>query len=287
MTHHQKDWRCGTGLCVAGWIGELTGATWFLDHLGSHMELRAYVLAVPDDPEAYVRTPRQLARECPQGREHERIIHVAYRAARLLGIPLDDAMDHPLFDARNSLEEIAEHAERHFGPAAYSMRGKPLFLHVLNMIEANPGIWKETEFRTLTDRLGYTIAPFELDRLSPEQRRDCRMVMDVASIACDEAGAVWRPARRQARRTCAAEPGGLGVRAGRPRRRPRRHQDGVRLQGRHRRRSRRPAAEHAGRPHRSRVPPAAARAAGRRRHPLLLTNTGRALPRARPSIPLA
>ncbi|MEU4511678.1 hypothetical protein AB0G05_19480 [Nonomuraea wenchangensis] len=191
MAHHQKDWRCATGLCVAGWIGELTGATWFLDHPGSDMELRAYVLAVPDDPEGFVRTPRGLVRHCPEGREDERIIHVVYRAARLLGIPLNDAMDHWLFDARNSLDQIDEIAARCFGPAAYSLRGKPLFLHVLNTIEANPGIWKETEFRTLVNQRGWTIAPFELGTLSAEQRRDCRMVMDVASITCDEAGAVW------------------------------------------------------------------------------------------------
>ncbi|MFG2076881.1 hypothetical protein [Nonomuraea maritima] len=190
MAHYQKDWRCGTGLCLAGWIGELTGATWLLNDPGSRMELRAYVLAEPDDPEAFVRTPRQLTCSV-EGRDDERIIHVAYRAARLLGIPVEGATDHPLFDAGRSLDQIAENAARYFGPAAYTLRGKALFLHVLNTIEADPGLWKETEYRNLRHPHGWMIAPFELDDLSGEQRRGCRMVMDVASIACDEAGAVW------------------------------------------------------------------------------------------------
>lgn len=118
--HQQSDWRCDTGMCLAGWICTLTGATWFQDD--PSQRAAAYVLADKDDWPGYVTTGSEvLGLDCPADRREERLIHAQHRARRLLGFePSITRGTHPLFRGDHSLEDITELAVEQFGPNPYS-----------------------------------------------------------------------------------------------------------------------------------------------------------------------
>lgn len=89
---HQGDWRCGSGLCVAGWTAELAGGRWLEsdpESWASHM-----LVPEPDDPDDEVRAVHGIG----QG------VGVAERAQRLLGLEGYEASE--LFAGANDLSDI-------------------------------------------------------------------------------------------------------------------------------------------------------------------------------------
>jgi hypothetical protein len=97
----QGNYRCESGMCLAGWIGELTGARWAAGP--GDVGLREYVEAAPDE----------LGSEIVLVANDENLVHVADRADLLLGFDGDvrfvvdgDGGDHDLFDGHNDLAEI-------------------------------------------------------------------------------------------------------------------------------------------------------------------------------------
>lgn len=82
----QKDWRCGTGMCFAGWAATLAGGKWAYgpDETGRDM-----LAAEPEDDEL----SRRLG-----------TIQAADRAQRLLGLNEWDADE--LFDGGNDLDDL-------------------------------------------------------------------------------------------------------------------------------------------------------------------------------------
>ncbi len=76
--HHQQEWRCETGECMAGHIALLSGAQWLL----------------PDVNDAHVVDPEGTR------------WHVSDYASHVAGLSLIQADD--LFDSHNTLEEIEE-----------------------------------------------------------------------------------------------------------------------------------------------------------------------------------
>jgi hypothetical protein len=91
-TWDQGSYRCDSGMCLAGWIGELAGGEW-IEPVGDRYS--EWMVAEPGDPEDYV--------------NGKAAIHVAERAERLIGrsryiVVDDDECD--LFAGWNSLAEI-------------------------------------------------------------------------------------------------------------------------------------------------------------------------------------
>lgn len=87
QTWTQKSYRCRTGMCVAGWVCEMTGGRW----LHTLEESRYLSLLEPVDGDS----PDDIS---------DGQVHAAERAARLLGLDEDTADN--LFDGGNSLAEI-------------------------------------------------------------------------------------------------------------------------------------------------------------------------------------
>ena len=88
-TWDQEEWRCETGMCVAGWMCELGGGTWLTGPYDVHSAL----LVIEDSDANNART-----KELSDGREG---IYADERARRLLG-----ADPGGLFDPDNSLSDI-------------------------------------------------------------------------------------------------------------------------------------------------------------------------------------
>lgn len=90
-TWEQGEFRCETGLCVAGWGAQLAGGRWlFKDPTSFH----AYMLVAGDgdDPE-----------DC-EVLYGQRVISAHYRAMRLFGLTSSQA--HVLFEADNTLADV-------------------------------------------------------------------------------------------------------------------------------------------------------------------------------------
>lgn len=95
-TWRQDEYRCRSGMCLAGWIGELAGGTWAAP-LGDHWD--EWMRAGPEDPE------RDVQPDETQGL----VIHVAERAERLIGVSRyvdDDLYGRDLFAGGNTLDDI-------------------------------------------------------------------------------------------------------------------------------------------------------------------------------------
>ncbi|MDF5756558.1 hypothetical protein [Spongiactinospora sp. TRM90649] len=109
--------RCGTAMCVAGWISDLTGGRWYVELSkdgvlrggeqcspeliwSSEMEL---VVAEEGDAESVIEQKRKVA-----------VVPAQHRATRLLGITKAQAED--LFGGGNDLRYLIERGEAIFGP---------------------------------------------------------------------------------------------------------------------------------------------------------------------------
>lgn len=98
ITQHPETWvqetyRCKSGMCLAGWICELTGATWVAGY-SRNDELSECVIAEPDD-----NLPGMSA------------IHCSDRAARLIGHPDVEDCDDTLFAGGNTLDGIRSYRD--------------------------------------------------------------------------------------------------------------------------------------------------------------------------------
>jgi hypothetical protein len=115
----QSDFRteCGTGCCLAGHVALDNGGVWlveirkdgmFIDGApisGDHdlaMNIWQYMLAEPDDPESAV-----------EETHGKRVIHVSYRAERLLGL---FGVSHDLFYSYNTRAGLERLITEHIGP---------------------------------------------------------------------------------------------------------------------------------------------------------------------------
>lgn len=90
----QARWHCGTVCCFAGRAALLNGAEWAQIH-GMSATRSVAVVARDDDPAGHVRESDGC-----------RFVHVEVRAARVLGLTLEQAQD--LFDPANSLDDLRE-----------------------------------------------------------------------------------------------------------------------------------------------------------------------------------
>jgi hypothetical protein len=92
----QGDWRCGSGMCLAGWVAQLAGAQWAFP---AYCRGAEYVVANADDDDRAVINV-----------DGKRVVFVADRADDLLG--LDDEEADLLFDAGNSITDIKHLRDR-------------------------------------------------------------------------------------------------------------------------------------------------------------------------------
>jgi hypothetical protein len=99
-TWKQGEWRCATGMCVAGWIAQLGGGKWIAP---AESALADGLVPEPDDDQA----------DLYMTGTGIRYVTAAYRAARLIGVStdMDEALDNPsdyrdLFSGGNSLADI-------------------------------------------------------------------------------------------------------------------------------------------------------------------------------------
>lgn len=101
---NQDDFRCGSGMCVGGWMCELAGGTW-ISGPDDHM-LSWFLVPEPGDYEVGVVATREMhGRRVP-------VVGAYARAERLLGVParFTDLCsgDRVLFAGGNTLEDIRE-----------------------------------------------------------------------------------------------------------------------------------------------------------------------------------
>jgi hypothetical protein len=93
----QGSWRCGSGMCLAGWVDQLAGGQWLTKADEDN----------PDDYEDYLSAePDDLADDV-EDTPHGKAVHARERALRLLGLDDDYAnADDSLFSADNTVEDI-------------------------------------------------------------------------------------------------------------------------------------------------------------------------------------
>lgn len=98
----QADWRCESGMCLAGWIGELNGVKWLTDVDNAWND---YVQATAADQTGLVfgdGTFRRADTHLAEGEVFGRgVCDVAFE---LIGIEGGD--DYGLFDGENTIEDI-------------------------------------------------------------------------------------------------------------------------------------------------------------------------------------
>lgn len=103
QTWEQDDFRCGSGMCVGGWICELAGGAWLTPQANGILSW--YLEAEPTDPPGTVRDVMLDGKRVPAVMAYD-------RARRLIGAPaafvdLDDDEDRRrLFDGGNDLGDI-------------------------------------------------------------------------------------------------------------------------------------------------------------------------------------
>lgn len=88
----QQDWRCGSGMCLAGWIDQLAGGQWAFPVGNEHED---YLVATDDDYSEAVETI-----------EGKRVVHAQNRAEELLGVDGGVTSHGWLFGPSNSLHDI-------------------------------------------------------------------------------------------------------------------------------------------------------------------------------------
>lgn len=96
----QDSWRCGAGMCFAGWATQIDGGIWYTDDpdsnnrwVGWTPRAAALVAEAADHPE-----------DVQEADGRVRVIHIRERAQRILGLDKDRADE--LFDSGNSLGDI-------------------------------------------------------------------------------------------------------------------------------------------------------------------------------------
>lgn len=117
----QDDWRCSTGICLAGHVAEIAGGEWAASAVS---EIRAYLIPASGDNPCDVH-PAEIS---DLGQELPPRVHAAVRARQLLGFSqfmyeaLDDHRDpRDLFYGSNTLAEIKamrDDLRAHLGGAA-------------------------------------------------------------------------------------------------------------------------------------------------------------------------
>lgn len=88
----QTRYRCGSGLCFAGWAVQLAGGRWFSD---PDATLSEALIAEPDD---------LTSGTFPAPDGSQRLVWVGNRAERVLGLSDDQSSD--LFYAANTLDDL-------------------------------------------------------------------------------------------------------------------------------------------------------------------------------------
>jgi hypothetical protein len=101
-TWNQDEWRCESGMCVAGWVAEMAGGQWLTSDPGAmgsapsvHFLRRWALIATPEDDTEFVRVIDGTG-----------VIQAGNRASRLLGLTQDQADD--LFSEENDLQDIKD-----------------------------------------------------------------------------------------------------------------------------------------------------------------------------------
>jgi hypothetical protein len=90
---YQGDYRCGSGMCLAGWIGQLAGGQWAT---AADSWQSSHMVREPDDAQDGSGTYTN----------NQPVVHVAVRAQRLADLTGDQA--HALFAGENDLHDIKE-----------------------------------------------------------------------------------------------------------------------------------------------------------------------------------
>jgi hypothetical protein len=86
----QTEFRCGSGMCFAGWAAQLAGGRWYADNPDE--ALGDALIAEPDDPWAF------------EARAGVRVVYAQLRAERVLG--LDRKQANRLFAGSNRLPDL-------------------------------------------------------------------------------------------------------------------------------------------------------------------------------------
>lgn len=108
----QANWRCGTGMCVAGTAAFISGAEWAdPDPDGEFAEYVKATGEFADDPQSF------------ESDGYGRLIHIREYAAKVLNLnePAADA----LFDGDNSLKSIRKIAKQLADPEKRELNFKP------------------------------------------------------------------------------------------------------------------------------------------------------------------
>ncbi|MGP4093024.1 hypothetical protein [Nonomuraea sp. KM90] len=88
----QKQYRCGTGLCFAGWAVQLAGGRWYSDNADAALG------------EALIAEPGEARSFAPESDSSVRLVHAEFRAEQVLGLSDDQAGR--LFYAGNTLPDL-------------------------------------------------------------------------------------------------------------------------------------------------------------------------------------
>ncbi|MEV0616088.1 hypothetical protein AB0I81_22435 [Nonomuraea sp. NPDC050404] len=86
---NQADYRCGSGMCVAGWAAQFAGGKWYADDPDAGFG--DALIAEPDEPNSF-------------RMDDVRLVYADHRAQRVLG--LDGEQADRLFEGSNSLPDL-------------------------------------------------------------------------------------------------------------------------------------------------------------------------------------
>lgn len=111
---NQDTWRCSTSMCLAGWVGELGGATWLTDHDGRTPDggevLTADGLGLGLTAHDLVKAVGETAVISWLDAEVRDAVGVAEWARRRLGLREDQAAE--LFEGSNTLADLKAMRDR-------------------------------------------------------------------------------------------------------------------------------------------------------------------------------
>lgn len=95
----QQNWRCGSGMCLAGWVVQLAGGKWATKVGGEYEDY--LVASAEDDPDDVVTEPSMWDGD---ERPPAAMIHVQERCNQLLGLDNDEGWQ--LYEGDNSISDI-------------------------------------------------------------------------------------------------------------------------------------------------------------------------------------
>lgn len=100
---NQGEWRCGTGMCLAGWIAQLAGGKWLTEAIAPDYE------DDPNDARDYLQPLKgELPEEIRWFGEALEGTHVQNRACSLIGLDEDYADSYELFAPGNQVSDIRQ-----------------------------------------------------------------------------------------------------------------------------------------------------------------------------------